>query len=235
MNFNRSASSLRCEYHHPADTIAVTIEILRRAVHHDIRTQLQRTLQVRRHERIVDDDPSTPAMRDLRDATDIRNRHHRVRRRLDEHHLCIRPHGLLERRQIRRIHIRELDAVVPDDLVEQPECPSVDILRTDRMIALLQQQLRNRRRRGHARRKRICRNPAFQRRHVFLERKPRGVLCPRILVAFVLSETFLNVGGGLKNRRDDGAGRWVGLLPGVNGVGSKSHKCFIVPRRSLLS
>ena len=48
------------------------------------------------------------------------------------------------------------------------------------------------------------------------ERRPRRVLRPRVLVALVLAERLLDVGRGLVDRRDDRAGRRIGLLAGVN-------------------
>ena len=49
-----------------------------------------------------------------------------------------------------------------------------------------------------------------------LERRPRRILRAAVLVALVRPERLLHVGGGLINRRDDGAGRWVGLLARVH-------------------
>ena len=48
-----------------------------------------------------------------------------------------------------------------------------------------------------------------------LERRARRVLRARVLVALVPAELFLDVGGRLIDRRDDRAGRRVGLLAGV--------------------
>ena len=57
--------------------------------------------------------------------------------------------------------------------------------------------------------------PAFDRREVGLERQARRVLRARVLEALVLAERVLHVGRGLIDRRDDRAGRGVGLLAGV--------------------
>ena len=50
----------------PADDVAVTTEVLRRRVHDDIGAERDRLLQVRRGERVVDDDEGAPAMGDRR-------------------------------------------------------------------------------------------------------------------------------------------------------------------------
>ena len=57
---------------------------------------------------------------------------------------------------------------------------------------------------------------SLDRREVALERRARRILRARVLESLVLAERVLHVGGRLEDRRDDGAGRWVGLLPGVN-------------------
>ena len=84
------------------------------------------------------------------------------------------------------------------------------------MIALLQQQLRDRRRRGHAGCKRVAGNAAFQHRHVLLERHARRILRARVFEAFVFAEAFLNVGGGLIDRNGDGAGGGIRFLAGMD-------------------
>ena len=68
---------------------------------------------------------------------------------------------------------------------------------------------------GHAGRERERRLPAFDRREIALERRARRILRARVLEALVLAELLLDVGRGLIDRRDDGAGRRIGLLAGV--------------------
>ena len=71
----------------------------------------------------------------------------------------------------------------------------------------------------HARGERVGRLAAFDRGDVLLERQPRRVLRPRVLEPFVAAHLFLHVGGRLVNRRDDRAGRGIGLLAGVDADG----------------
>ena len=75
----------------------------------------------------------------------------------------------------------------------------------------------------HARGKRKRRPAVLDRREIGLERAPGRVLRPRVLVALVLAERLLHVGGRLIDRRDDGAGRGVGHLARVDADGAESR------------
>ena len=68
------------------------------------------------------------------------------------------------------------------------------------MVALLQQELSDGRLRRHAGCERIARNAAFERSHVLFEREACGVLCPGVLIAFVLADAFLDEGRSLEDR-----------------------------------
>ena len=69
----------------PADDVGVAAEVLRRRVHDDVGAERERLLQVRRRERVVDDDARVALVRELRDRLDVDDRQHRVGRRLDPH------------------------------------------------------------------------------------------------------------------------------------------------------
>ena len=62
---------------------------------------------------------------------------------------------------------------------------------------------------------------AFDRRQVALERHARRVLRAAVLEALVLAELLLHVGRRLVDRRDDGAGRRIRLLAGVQTDGAE--------------
>ena len=64
---------------------------------------------------------------------------------------------------------------------------------------------------------------ALDRREVRFERGARRVLRARVLEALVPAELVLHVGRGLIDRRDDRAGRRVGLLAGVNADGREAR------------
>src|SRR6516162_9192020 len=76
---------------------------------------------------------------------------------------------------------------------------------------------------GHARREREPGRAALDVGDVSLERLAGRVLRTCVLVALVFPELFLYVGGRLINRRDDRAGRRVGLLAGVQTTRAESR------------
>ena len=71
----------------------------------------------------------------------------------------------------------------------------------------------------------VGRVAAFEARHAAFQRAPVGMLGAGIVVAFILAERLLHVRGGLKNRRDDGAGGGLRLLADMDRVGGESHEC----------
>ena len=116
------------QHNDTADAVAVSVQILRRAVDHDVGAQLDRTLKVRTHERVVDDQSRISGFaNDSRNPANIGDRHQRIRRRFDEDHLCFRTDRGGERIEVRRIDVGEVHAKVTDDLVEETERSAVDV------------------------------------------------------------------------------------------------------------
>ena len=146
--------------------------------------------------------------------------HHRIGRRLDEQHARRGRDRLLDLVQIRGVDVGEGDRRARQHLVEEPERPAVGVPRDDHMVAGLEHRA-DRADRRHAGRKRERRLAAFDPRDVALEREARRILRARVLEAFVDAELVLHVGGGLVNRRDDGAGGWIRLLAGVQADGAE--------------
>ena len=64
----------------------------------------------------------------------------------------------------------------------------------------------------------------FEFGHGALQRFAIGMIGARVIVALVLAELFVHVGGGLVDRCDDGAGGRIRLLPDVNGICSETHE-----------
>ena len=116
--------------------------------------------------------------------------------------------------QIGRVHVGKRQLVAGQHLVEEAERAAVDVVGDDHVIAGLEHRA-DRADGGHARGEGERRLAAFDGRDVALEREPRRVLRAGVLEALVLAERVLHVGRRLIDRRDDGAGRRVGLLAGV--------------------
>ena len=85
--------------HGAADGRVVAVEVLRRAVHGDVRAELERPLEVRRQERVVDGVRDAALARDLRDRGDVGQLERRVGRRLGEDQLRVRANAPCARRR----------------------------------------------------------------------------------------------------------------------------------------
>ena len=113
------------------------------------------------------------------------------------------------------VDVGEVQVVAPQHPLEQPERAAVGVVGDDDVVAGLEAR-GDGADGGHARGKREAGAARLQRGDVGLERGARRVLRARVFVALVLAERVLDVGRGLVDRRDDGAGRRVGLLAGVD-------------------
>ena len=74
MNFSRSASPSSRDDGAAADHVAMTVQILRRRVKDDVGAELERPLEVRRREGVVDDQQRAAAVRDVRGSRDVGER-----------------------------------------------------------------------------------------------------------------------------------------------------------------
>ena len=132
-------------------------------------------------------------------------------------------------------------------LVEQPERAAIRVVGHDDVVAG-RQLAGDRGDGGHAGRERKAARPPSMAARLPSSALRVGILRARVLVALVPAELRLHVGGGLVDRRDDGAGRGVGLLPGVDADRAESsaagqfHACLVrkspmgrSPAASLLS
>src|SRR5262249_40855634 len=115
-----------------------------------------------------------------------------------------------------------------DDLVEEPEGSAVNVVRANRVVALFQQQMRQRGGRCLSRCKRVTGDAALEHGHVFLESHTRWVLRAGVLEAFMLAERLLNISGCLINRNGHRAGCRIRLLSRVNSIGTKTHGTRLV-------
>ena len=179
-------------------------------------------LQVRTKERVVHHQRQVSLICNVGHIGDVGDDHRRVGRCLDVEHLRVRtnprPHGL----RIRRVYEAELQSKLRKQLRSKTIDAAVDRLRNDGVIARTQ-EAKHGVDRGHSRGENVGRLPAFQTRHAALQRLAVRVVGARVVVALVLAQRLVHVGRGLIDRRDDGAGGRVRLLPDVNRIRGKSH------------
>ena len=185
---------------------------------HDVGAHLERTLEYRRRERVVHDQQGVVALRDLTHRAQVGEPHERVRRGLHQERPGGRRHRVLHPLRIPRVHIRERQPHMTQDLVEQAERAAIDILAADDVIAGAE-QLHDRVEAAHAAREGEAVPAALQRRDVPFQRFTRGILSARVLVPLVDAEPVLDVGGREVHRRHDGARERLGTLAGVNAAG----------------
>jgi len=155
-------------------------------VQRDVRAELERSLEIRRHERVVDDQMDVARLRPGGDRGDVRELHHGIRRRLDEHHLCVGAQGREDVRGILRVDERELEPEAREHALEEPRGAAVEIVARDDVIAgrqRLQQRVRRREARGVAE----AMAPAFETGEIALERRAGRVVRARVLEALVLA------------------------------------------------
>jgi hypothetical protein len=184
--------------HDTGRQIAVTAEILCRAMHGYIDPELQRPLVKRCSESIVGDRcyPEISCRRNH--LRDIGYLNQRIRRRLYPEELCFRAGGLTVICGVGGIDERRLNAEAAFEIVEQVRGRGVHRSRCDNMVTLLRKRKDRRRDRGHARSKGEGVLRRFKLRYRFFQ----GVLCrvpePAIEVArlfvVVYGDPFVRIG-----------------------------------------
>ncbi len=178
--------------------------------------QVERLLQVGGREGVVDDDRRADGVGCVGGPADVDHVQHGIRRRLDPDH----PHVVVEVRgevlvELVGGDVREPVALRLVDERRHPVDAAVDIGDQDDALAWVD-EVHERGRRTDAGAERNPVRRVLEARERDLERAARGVRDARVVVALVLADRLLHVGGGLVDRRDDRAGRRVGLLPDVN-------------------
>ena len=118
-----------------ADHVRVAAEVLRRRVHDDVGPEFERLLQVRRGERVVDDEPRAGLVRDRRQRRDVGDAEQRVRRRLAPDDLGLGTHRGAHRVEVGERHRRVLEPPVREHPRDQPERSAVRVAGQDHVIA----------------------------------------------------------------------------------------------------
>ena len=216
-------------HHGAANDVAVPADVLGRAVHDDVRAQVQRLLQVRRREGVVDAHERATAVRHLAHGVDVDHAEQRVGRRLQPHHAGLLGHRGLDLVDVARVHGGEAHAVALEDFVEQAERAAVHVFHVDHVVARV--ELQHERRLGaESRREGKAVFGVFERGKAFLEGVARRVARPRILESLVLAHALLGKGRRHVDRLHHGPGSWIRPLPDMQSPSGKPP----VPRRTQL-
>ena len=212
---------------HSADHIAVSVQILRCRVKDDVGAEREGLLEKRRGERVVDDEQRLMRVGDLRRGCEIRDLHERIRRRLDEYGLRLRRARILDALHVRRVHVREAEAQMLQQLVEQPERSAVHVRAADNVIAGLE-KFHDRVEAAHAARERESMLRPFERSDRALERLTCGILSARVFVSLVLAQPLLHVRRGEIHRRHDRSGQRILPLARVDGTCAERGAAIVI-------
>ena len=202
----------------PADDVGVATEVLRGRVHDDVGAELQRTLQVRRRERVVDDDARAARVRELRHGRDVDDGERGIGRRLDPHHRGAACHARAVRVEVGEIGNAVLARPRREHLRDQPERAAVRVVGEQHAVAG-REQPQHRVLRGHAAREREAARRAFERRDARFVRGAGGIAAAGVLEPGVLAHRALRERRRQVDRRHDRAGLRVRVLPHVDGAG----------------
>ena len=159
----------------------------------------------------------------ISDGTNVRNRHHRIRREVfNVNQLGLWPNRRRNGRCIRRINVREArtrHAPAPCQTAgtfHRTHCPNTP---RDRPTFIIVQSADHR---GHSGAKTVRRTPALKRAQVFFECVARRVRQPHIFVPLVLPNRFLLIRGGEVDRYIDRASERISFLPIIDGASRKA-------------
>ncbi len=201
--------------------VGMAVQKLGGRMHHDICTQLQRSLQHGRGKGVIHYQQSTTLTGNFGHRCDINNPEHRVGRRLHPDHTGLRTNGCFQSCDVFNRNETEFQTGGAfTNIVKQPETTAVQVIHGNHMIAGVQ-QLQNSRACRHSGCK--CKTPAttLQVRYTLLIGIARRVVATRVFPALVITRTALYIGRGRVNRRHDRSGGRIRLLPGVYGPGSQ--------------
>ena len=207
-----------------ADHVGVAAAVLGGGVHDHVRAQVQRLLQIRGGERVVDDHQGAEGVGDLGDGGDVGHRHQRVGRGL---------HPDRDRlpRQDGRLHggqVGEIDRIgaQPPRLVrprEQPERAAVRVVRQHQVRPGLGDRADHRVLGGQTAGEGEATAAALECGQALLQRGPRRVGGAGVLVPVPQpADAVLGERGGRHDRRDHRTGGGVRGRSGVDGAGREA-------------
>ena len=211
-----------------ADDVRVAAEVLRRRVEDDVGAEIERALEVRGRERVVDDQQGAGRLRGAATARDVDEVEQRVRRRLDPDEPRVADERARVRRELGGCRVREAVALRLVHLREHPVRAAVDVVDADDAVAGVE-QVHDRRRRADPGGERVAVRGVLERREALLERRAGRVRAARVVVALVDADRLLRERRGLVDRRRHRAGRRVGLLAGVDGARLEVHRGIVAP------
>ena len=160
--------------------------ILRRRVQHDVGAPLDRPAEVRRRERVVDEQRHAVLVRDARNRLDVEHVAARVADRLAEESFRVVAHRAAPGSEIVGIHPRDLHAHLAQHVLQLIDGAAVERGRRDDVIARREQREQRRGLRREPARERDGAAAALEARDALLEHRDRRIHDPRVRVAVLL-------------------------------------------------
>ena len=199
-------------------------EELRRRMDDDVGAPVERAAQVRRRERVVDDQRRAVLVRDRGDGLEVEHGARRVADRLAEERLGLGPQRRAPGVEVARVDEVEVDRELAEEVLELGQRAAVERPRGDDVIAGLEQREEDRRLRREAAREGDRAGAALEARDALLEHRDRRVHDPRVGVAVLLQvevrgralDVLEDVARGLEDRHRARTGVRVGPLAGVD-------------------
>ncbi len=155
------------------------------------------------------------------DRTNVAEGHQRVGGSLDINHARAAANRTFHVFYFGGIHIGDFDPIAGKNLVEQPWYTAIKVVTGDNVVSRPEhgaQGIDG----GHATGENSRGDSAFERRQIFFEASTRRIRYAGVLVAFVLTQLLLEVGGSGIDGDGNGAGFSIGLLTSVNGASGET-------------
>ena len=206
----------------PAHDVRVAAEVLGRRVEDDVRSEVERGLEIGRRERVVDDEQCPRGPRCGGDGREVHDVEQRVRRGLDPHEPRVREVRRRIGRELLRRRVREAVALGLVHLREHPVRAAVNVVDADDMVARVE-QVHDRRGRADARREGMAVRRVLEGREAFLEGRACRVRDTGVVVPLVDAHRLLREGRRLVDRRDHGPGRRIRLLSRMDRLRLELH------------
>ena len=166
-----------------AEAAALPVDVLGRGVHHQIGAELERPLQDRRREHVVDDHPGAGPMRQLGDGGDVDQLERRIARGFEQDEARRRRQRRRPLVEIGAVDQRHLDPEAGQDLAQDVAAGAEQQARCDHAIAGAQLAHQRGVHRGHAGGGGGRLLGALEQRQALLEHPHRGIGDTRVRVA----------------------------------------------------
>mmetsp|Transcript_84999 Transcript_84999/g.173370 ORF Transcript_84999/g.173370 Transcript_84999/m.173370 type:complete len:365 (+) Transcript_84999:409-1503(+) len=239
-----SPQLLAASGHEAHDHIAVAVHKLGNTVDHHVGPQLQRALEVRRHEGVVDSQQNVVGLRDGSDLADVRDLQGGVGGGFHPDQLRVRADGALQLAVRADVTEAELDGgVLLHQTLEVALRATVHVVDGHHVAAGFK-QVHHGGRGGGARGEGNSVLATLRRRDCLLEGSARGVSGTAVLVTDVVAvgvvlahdnaRRLLGKRGGKADRNCDCAGHGVGLLASVDDARGKVSVGVIVAQRIVI-